>query len=153
MSPSSMKIEFREQADLKQACYEATVDLVRYIEHLKGIAARCRKNFPEVANGLEGSAHGIGQYLRGVDGSWKSRMSEDLKGLLQTPDFESHLWAYEFSRDPRCALLLLGGMAAVASVQPELRFWDTLAETRKRLSNLEPLIERLLASSPLRSSS
>ena len=147
---SSMKIEFTDKADLKQACYEATLDLVRYITHIRGIAERAQEHFPEVAAGLQGSADGIAKYLRGIDGEWQTRTTEQLHDVLDTEQFRVHMWAYEYCRDPRGALLLIGTLAGVASVEPDAPFWKVLAEARVRLSHLEPLIEQLLASSPRR---
>lgn len=149
--PSSMKIKFTDAQDLRQACYEATLDLNLYISHLKTIAQRCREHFPEVAEGLEGSASGIGQYLKGIDGQWITEANVNLRTVLTEGDFRNHLWAYEFSRDPRAGLMLLGCMAAVAAAKPEVTFWQAMDLSREKLSNLAPLIENLLASSPLRS--
>jgi hypothetical protein len=145
-----MKIEFRDPSDLQQACYEATVDLTVYITHLKDIARRCEKNFPEVAEGLRGTAAGIGRYLRGVDGKWFTDANLQQALVLRKEDFHNHLWAYEFSRDPRAASILLGCMAAISTAKPDLTFYEALDESRLKLSNLEPLIEQLLASSPAR---
>jgi hypothetical protein len=147
---SSMKIEFHEQADIVQACYEASVDIVRYVDHLKNIAERCEEHFPEIAAGLRGSAAGIAQYLRGVDGGWETQANVDLRGALSLPDFKEHMWAYEFCRNPRCAVVLMGCLAATAAAKPNLTFWEALAESRAKMSDLQPLIEKLLASSPMR---
>lgn len=147
---SSMVVEFTRKEDLEQACYEATVDITRYIAHLDGIAFRCEENFPEVAAGLRGSAAGIGQYLKGIDGEWKTWMNSELHKVLSRPEFEDHLWAYEFCRDPRAALMLIGAMAAVASAKEDLTFWEVLKVARGKFSDMEPLIEQLLGSSPMR---
>jgi hypothetical protein len=150
MAPSSMKIEFHDKNDLKQACYEATVDLTLYIAHLEDIAQRAAKFFPEVAAGLRGSADGLKQYLRGVDGEWRTPGNEALRKTLSGPQFEVHLWAYEFCRDPRGAVLIMGCLAAVAEAKPELTFWQALNEARGKLGDLQPLVEALLESSPRR---
>jgi hypothetical protein len=147
---SSMKIEFSEKDDLRQACYEATVDLVRYTTHLEGIAQRCEKHFPEVAAGLRGTVAGIGQYLQGVEGKWRTLANEHARAALSGPDFAEHMWAYEFCRDPRAALLLMGSLAGVASAKPDLTFWQALTLARVKLGDMQPLIEQLLASSPRR---
>jgi hypothetical protein len=147
---SSMTIEFSDKADLRQACYEATVDLTRYIAHLEGIAARAEKHFPEVAAGLRGTAAGFKQYLRGVDGEWHTSGNDWAHEHLSGPNFVEHMWAYEFCRDPRAAMLLMGCIAGVASAKPDLTFWQVLGLARIKLSDMEPLIEQLLASSPRR---
>lgn len=143
-------IEFTRQEDLKQACYEATLDLQLYIAHIMDLVGRSQKYFPEVAAGLHGSASGIGQYLRGIDGDWKTAATEDLHKILSDDRFRDHQWAYEFCRDPRCALILFGWMAAVAAAKPELTFWEVLGQAREKLGDMAPLIENLLASSPRR---
>lgn len=150
MEASSMKIEFTEKADLKQACYEASVDITRYVEHLKGIADRCEKHFPEVAAGLRGTAAGIAQHLRGVDGDWRTPQMEQVREVLTGPLFAEHMWAYEFCRDPRGALMLMGCLAGIASAKPEITFMQALTLARVKIENLQPLIEQLLASSPSR---
>lgn len=150
MAPSSMKIEFHDKNDLKQACYEAALDITHYIEHLEGIARRCEKNFPEVSAGLHGTADGLKQYLRGVDGEWRTKGNEMLRAELTGPQYESHAWAYEFCRDPRGAVLIMGCLAAIAATRPDLTFWQALAAARDKLGDLQPLVEELLASSPLR---
>jgi hypothetical protein len=145
-----MKMKFTDEEDLKQACYEAAVDLVPYIDHIMSIAQRAKENFPEVANGLEGAAAGITQHLRGLDGKWKTSMNEGLHAVLARPEFEDHAWAYEFCRDPRGAVMLMGALAAFCAAKPESTFWEALKDARESLSRFEPLIQSLLNSSPLR---
>lgn len=147
---TSMVHEFKRPEDLEQACYEARVDLSVFIGHINDIAARCRAHFPEVADGLNGSAAGMARYLKGLEGKWVTSANNDLHEVLQQPEFSSHMWAYEFTRDPRAGVMLMGTMAAIASVKPELTFWQALAEARGKLSDWEPLIEQLLAFSPQR---
>lgn len=149
--PSSAKIEFTRREDLQQACYEASVDVLVYVEHIRDIARRCEKTFPEVAEGLRGTAAGLAQYMRGVDGEWRTMSTEALHEIFtERGPFKDYLWAYEFCRDPRAALLLMGNLAAVASAKQELTFWQALEESRSKLSDWEPLIAKLLESSPLR---
>jgi hypothetical protein len=150
MTPSSMVAKFTRKEDLKQACYEATLDLNLYIVHLEDIARRSEENFPEIAAGLRGTTAGIAQYLRGVDGEWRTRANVDLHEYLSQPDFLEHMWAYEFCRDPRAATMLMGCLAAVACSKPDLNFWEALRVAKVKLMDFEPLIEQLLASSPLR---
>lgn len=145
-----MVMKFTRKDDLRQACYEATIDLTHYTEHLKGIADRCEENFPEVAECLRGTAAGIGKYFRGIDGEWVTAANEQLRADLSTPEFHDHLWAYEFCRDPRAALLLFGNMVGIAAAKPDLTFWETLKASRTKLSDMAPLIEKLLGTSPLR---
>lgn len=147
---SSAVIEFSRLEDLKQACYEATVDLNLYLAHLENIAKRCEKNFPETATAIRGCAHGIAQNLHGIDGEWVAGSLEEMRDTLSREEFLNHLWAYNFARDPRAALMLMGSMMAVASVNPELTFWQVLSLARSKLMDLEPLIEQLLKSSPMR---
>ena len=147
---SSMVAKFTHKEDLKQACYEATVDITFFIGHLENIAKRCEENFPEIAAGLRGSAAGIGQYLRGLDGEWITAANLDLSTALERENFHEQLWAYEFSRDPRGGVMLLGCMAAIASAKPDLTFWEVMRAARIKLMDFEPLIEQLLKSSPRR---
>lgn len=147
---SSMVIEFTRKEDLEQACYEVTLDLNLYINHLLGIAERCEKHFPEVAHGLRGSAAGIGQYLRGIDGDWKHGSQEKIRETLAEPEFCDQLWAYEFARDPQAGLILLGAMMGIAAAKPYLTFYETLVAARTKMMDFAPLIEELLNSSPRR---
>lgn len=147
---SSMVAEFTRAEDIKQACYEATVDITVYMGHLENIAKRCENNFPEIAAGLRGTAAGIGQNLHGVTGEWRTPANEDLRAAVSLEDFHEHMWAYEFSRDPRGGVVLLGCMAAVAAAKPDLNFWEVMKIARVKLSDMEPLIEQLLQSSPRR---
>jgi hypothetical protein len=146
-----MVIEFSRQEDIKQACYEATVDLSTFVIHLHNIAKRCEKNFPEIAAGLRGSADGIMHYLEGIEGTVpRTRSIEELRTTLNQPDFLNHLWAYDFCRDPRGALLIFGCMCAYAAAKPSMTFWEALAEARGKMETFEAVIEKLLASSPRR---
>jgi len=148
--PNSMVIEFCDKNDLDYACYSATLDITLYITHLAGIAKRCEKNFPEVAEGLRGTADGLKQHLQGVDGEWRTPSTEGMREILSTDSFKDFRWSYEFCRDPRAAQLLVGCCVAIAGAKPEMTFWEVLTLARGKLSTMEPLIERLLASSPLR---
>jgi hypothetical protein len=128
---SSMKMEFTEQKDVKQALHEVEIDLRVFRNHIAGFARRMRKNFPETAAGLDGTASALSKLSLGLDGEWRTLGNEELRKRLNSPNFGVHMWVYQLTRDPSMAVALLGVLTAIAASDPQLPFFDVLIEAKE----------------------
>ncbi len=127
---SSMKMEFTEQKDVKQALHEVEIDLRVFRNHIAGFARRMKKHFPEIAAGLDGTASALAKLSVGLDGEWRTMANEELRQRLSDPNFAAHMWVYELTRDPAMGVILIGIMTAIAAADPGLPFFDVLIEAK-----------------------
>ena len=59
-----------------------------------------------------------------------SALSDIVRARLEPGNLVLHDWLYEFTREPKLGVLLIGSMVYIASKHQDWNFWQVLGEAK-----------------------